>query len=124
MSDRTLRYLIATAIALLLIYQIGSLVAAAFGLAWGVASSAAVATVTLLAARQARAGGRTSLWFLLPTLLFTVVPTAVVIWRAFTAETSAWERITGLAPFLVGFAGPMVLLLLVYYELRRRTRGD
>lgn len=124
MSDRTLRYLIATVISLLLIYQIGSLVAAAFGIAWGVASSVAVAAVSLLAARQARAGGRTSLWFLLPTLLFTVVPTAVVIWRAFTAETSAWERIAGLAPFLVGFAGPMTLLVLVYYELRRRTRGD
>lgn len=124
MSDRTLRYMIATAIALLLIFQIGSLVAAAFGIAWGLTSSAAVAAITLLAARQARAGGRTSLWFLLPTLLFTVVPTAVVIWRAFTAETSAWERIAGLAPFLVGFAGPMALLLLVYYELRRRTRGD
>lgn len=124
MSDRMLRYLIATAIALLLIHQIGSLVATAFGLAWGVVSSAAVAAITLLAARQARAGGRTSLWFLLPTLLFTVVPTAVVIWRAFTAETSAWERIAGFAPFLVGFAGPMALLLLVYYELRRRTRGE
>jgi hypothetical protein len=124
MSDRTLRYLIAGAVALLLIHQIGSLIAAAFGIAWGVVSSAVVAAITLLAARQARAGGRTSFWFLLPTLLFTVVPTAVVTWRAFTAETSAWERIADFAPFLVGFAAPMALLLLVYYELRRRTRGD
>jgi hypothetical protein len=120
MSDRTLRYLIAAVIALLLIFQIGSLIAAAFGAAWGATSSVAVAAVSLFSARQARAGGRTSLWFLLPTLLFTVVPTVMVVWRVFTLETGAWERVVGLLPFLVGFALPMVLLLLVYYELRRR----
>jgi hypothetical protein len=66
MSDRTLRYLIATA----------------FGLAWGVVSSAVVAAVSLLSARLARAGGSSSVWFLLPTLLFTVVPTVIVLARA------------------------------------------
>ena len=124
MSDRTLRYLIATAIALLLVFHIGSLIATAFGVAWGAVSSAVVAAVSLLSARLARAGGSSSVWFLLPTLLFTVVPTVIVIWRALTAETSAWERIAGLAPFLVGFVGPLTLLLLVYYELRKRGRNS
>jgi hypothetical protein len=124
MSDRTLRYLIAAVIALLLVFHIGSLIATAFGAAWGAVSSAVVAAVSLLSARLARAGGRSSAWFLLPTLLFTVVPTVVMIWRVITAETSAWERIAGLAPFLVGFVGPLSLLLIVYYELRKRTRSD
>jgi hypothetical protein len=123
MSDRTLRYLIAAVIAMLLVFNIGSLIAAAFGAAWGIVSAVAVAAVSILSARLAGAGGRSTLWFLLPTILFTLVPTATTISQAFTAETGIWQRLVDLLPFLVGFAVPMILLLLVYYELRRRGRG-
>jgi hypothetical protein len=124
MSDRTLRYLIAAVIAMLLIFNIGNLIAAAFGAAWGAVSAVAVAAVSVASARLARAGGRSSFWFLLPTLLFTVVPTAMMLWRAFTAETNAWQRLIDVLPFLVGFVGPMALLLLVYYELRKRSHNS
>jgi hypothetical protein len=124
MSDRTRRFLVAAAISLLLIFQIGTLVSGIFGMAWGIVSSLAVAAVSFLSARLARAGGRSSFWFLLPTLLFTVVPIAATLWSALTADVSWFERLVQLAPFMVGFGLPMIFLLLMYYELRQRTLRD
>ena len=31
------------------------------------------------------------------------------------------KRLAGFAPFLTGFAGPILVLLLAYLELRKRT---
>jgi hypothetical protein len=121
MSDKTLRFLVAAIIAMLLVYQIGIIISSVFGMAWGVISSAVVAAVTFFSARLARAGGKSSLWFLLPTLLFTVVPIAMNIWNAATGTTSWFNRLSGLIPFILSFGAPIILLLLVYYELRKRT---
>lgn len=121
MSDKTLRYLVASVIVMLLVFQIGTLIASAFGMAWGAVSAVIVAAVSYFSARLARAGGRGSAWFLLPTILFTIIPLAYMIWHAWTAEVSGFERLAGFAPFLVGFAGPVLVLLLVYLELRKRT---
>lgn len=121
MSDKTLRYLVASVIVMLLVFQIGTLIASAFGMAWGAVSAVVVAAVSFFSARLARAGGKNSVWFLLPTLLFTIIPLAYMIWHAWTAEVSGFERLASLAPFLIGFAGPVLVLLLVYLELRKRT---
>jgi hypothetical protein len=121
MSDKTLRYMIASVIVMLLVFQIGTLIASAFGMAWGAVSAVVVAAVSFFSARLARAGGKNSVWFLLPTILFTIIPLAYMIWHAWTAEVSGFERLAGLAPFLIGFAGPVLVLLLVYLELRKRT---
>jgi hypothetical protein len=95
MSDKTLRFIIAAVIAMLLVYQIGILISSVFGMAWGAISSAVVAAVTFFSARLARAGGKSSLWFLLPTLLFTVVPVAMNIWNAVTGNASWLNRRQG-----------------------------
>lgn len=121
-SDRTLRYLVAATISLLLIFQIGTLIAGLFGMAWGAASAVVVAAVSLFSSRMARASGKSSLWFLAPTLLFTVVPMALTVWNVFTNDASWFDRLLSLTPFVVGFALPLILLLLVYFELRNRTR--
>jgi len=121
MSDKTLRYLVASVIVMLLVFQIGTLIASTFGMAWGAVSAVVVAAVSFFSARLARAGGRGSVWFLLPTILFTIIPLAYMIWHAVTAEVSGFERLAGFAPFLIGFAVPVLVLLLVYLELRKRT---
>lgn len=121
MSDNILRYLVASVIVMLLVFQIGTLIASTFGMAWGAVSAVVVAAVSFFSARLARAGGKNSVWFLLPTILFTIIPLAYMIWHAWTAEVSGFERLAGLAPFLIGFAGPVLVLLLVYLELRKRT---
>ncbi len=124
MSDKTLRYLIASVIILLLVFQIGTLIAGLFGVAWGVASAALVLVVSFVSVRLAKAGTTNSFWFFLPALLFTVLPIAFKVWKAVTEPMSGFERMVQLTPFFVGFMAPIVLLLLVYYELRKRTSGD
>jgi len=121
MSDRTLRFLVAAAISLLLIHQIGVLVSGALGAAWGLASALVVAAVSFFSARLAKAGGKGSFWFLIPTLLFTVMPIVMTVWNVFTSEASWLDRLIGMAPFLTGFGLPITLLFLSYIELRKRT---
>ena len=122
MTDKTLRHLVASAIALLLIFQIGTLISGLFGMVWGALSAVVVAGVTFFSVRLAKAGGKSSVWFLLPTLLFTILPVAITIWKTVTADVGWFDRLVALLPFLVGFLLPVLLLLLVYYELRTRTR--
>jgi hypothetical protein len=124
MSDTALRRIVAMAIASLLVYQIGALVTGLFGMVWGVLSALVVALVTFFATRLAKAGGKSSVWFLVPTLLFTVVPLAVTIWSAFAQDASWLDRVRSLVPFTLGFAAPVLLLLVVYNALRVRARGD
>jgi hypothetical protein len=121
MSDTTLKRIIALVIALLLIHQIGTLISGLFGMVWGMLSVVVVAGVSFFSMRLAKAGGKSSAWFLLPTLLFTVVPLIISTWKTFAENTDWLERTLALAPFVFGFAAPVLLLLVVYYELRART---
>jgi hypothetical protein len=121
MTDKMLRYFVASAIAMLLIFQIGTLISGIFGMAWGTVTAVVVAAVSFISARLAKAGGKSSLWFVLPTIIFTVIPIALMLWRGFTENLSWFDRLVMLAPFIVGFGAPIVLLLLVYYELRKRS---
>ncbi len=123
LSDKTLSWLIAIAIILLLSHQIGSFIVVTLGMVWGVVAVAVVTVVALLSARMARAGGRRSLWFLLPTVLFVLLPVIWKVWRAFTDTTSGFERLMELMPFLIGFGAPVMLLLLAYAGLHARTRA-
>jgi hypothetical protein len=123
MTDLTLRRIIATVIALLLVFQIGSLISGIFGLAWGAVSAVVVAGVSFFSARLAQAGGKSSVWFLLPTVLFTLVPLALTVWNTATADTTLLDRLFALVPSVVGFVAPIALLLVVYYALRKRTRS-
>jgi hypothetical protein len=120
MSDRTLRYIIAVAIAMLLIFQIGTLISGFFGTVWGLVSAIVVAAVSFLSARLAKAGGKGSLWFLFPTIVFTLIPIALTIWRGITQDETWLDLLVRLIPFTVGFGAPILLLLLAYYELRKR----
>lgn len=122
MTDKSLRQLVALTIALLLIYQVGGLISGLFGMVWGGLSALVVAAVSFFSVRLAKAGGKSSLWFLLPTVLFTLVPLAITVWNTVTAEMSGFERAAALLPFMIGFLLPVMLLLAVYYELRKRTR--
>ena len=55
MSDKTLKYIIASVIAMLLVYQIGTLISGFFGMAWGVVSAVVVIAVSFFSARLANA---------------------------------------------------------------------
>lgn len=120
MSDHILKHIIAVVIALLLIFQIGTLIAGLLGTVWGILAALVVTAVSFFATRLAGAGAKSSLWFLLPTLLFTIVPIVLVVWTTLNRDVGWWDRAAVLTPYVIGFALPVLLLLLVYYELRKR----
>ena len=59
---------------------------------------------------------RTVLWI---TLLF-IFMTLAALFESVTLPVLVLLSV----PFVLGFAGPILLLLVVYYELRKRARGD
>ena len=120
MSDAWIRRLVAAAIALLVIHQVGTWVYAAFGAAAGAVSAVVVAAVSFFSARMAQVGAGNTAWFLVPMLLFTALPLGAKVWNFLTVEKSAWEAALDFAPFLAGFAAPVLLLLWVYLALRGR----
>ncbi|MEO8145007.1 MAG: hypothetical protein ABI654_12420 [Betaproteobacteria bacterium] len=116
-----MRGLVVLVIALLVVYQVGAWIYLAFGLAAGIVSATLVASVSFFSSRMARSGGGRTAWFLIPTLLFTVVPLGAKIWTFVTESGSLWDRMIELVPFIVGFAAPVFLLLVVYVGLRNRA---
>jgi hypothetical protein len=123
MELATIRKLVVAVIVLLLTYQVGVLIGGIFNSIWGVISAIVVAGVTFVSSRQARVGVGNTGWFLVPTLLFTVLPFVVNIWKFFTSDSNLWKRIIDFTPFLVGFALPIGILLVVYDELRKQTQS-
>ncbi len=125
MSDKSLRNLVASVIVLLLVFQIGSLISSLFGMIWGILSAiTVVAAVLFSSAHLTRTGREKSFWFTFPILLFTVVAIILIGWHVMTGEVSGFERLARLTPFIVGFCAPVVLLLVIYHELRKRTSTD
>ncbi|MGQ0544019.1 MAG: hypothetical protein ACT4P3_01630 [Betaproteobacteria bacterium] len=121
MSDAWLRRFVVLAIVLLVVYHVGAWAYSLFGLIGGMASAALVAAVSTFAARMAGLPRGSHAWFLAPTLLFTLLPLAANSWTFITADKSWWNRAIDFVPFLIGFPAPVLLLLVVYVDLRTRA---
>jgi hypothetical protein len=91
---------------------------------WGTVAAIVVAAVSIFSARLAKAAGKNSLWFLLPTIIFILVPIALKIWHGITRDETWVDLVMRLTPFIVGFGAPIILLLAAYYELRKRDIED
>ncbi len=120
MKDSKLRTLVAIAIALLIVAEFVSWFAQVLSITWGFICALLVAGVTVFCGIQARNRARNTAWFLVPTVLFTVVPLIVKVWRVFTEEKSMLQKIWDYTPFLIGFLLPVAILVYVYWELRNR----
>jgi hypothetical protein len=120
MSDPWLRRTIMLATALLVLHAVGAWAYAALGVAAAIVSAVVVAAVSVFSARMAAFGEGDNAWFVVPTIVFIAVPLAARVWRLFAVEESWWTRTIDFAPFLVGFALPVILLLLVYLALGRK----
>ena len=121
MSDIVLRRLVGTALIMLLAYQVGMVIASLASTTLGGVTAAAVAVITFVSARRANVDLGNRLWFLVPTVLFTLLPLALKVWRLAAGDSGWVEWIVGLTPLLIGFVLPVSLLWLAYAELRRRT---
>jgi hypothetical protein len=121
MSDIWLRRVIMLAIVLLVLHAVGTWTYAALGPAAAIVSAVLVGAVSIFSARMAGSGGGSHAWFVVPTAVFTAVPLAGRLWTLLTVEQSWWTRTVEFAPFLIGFAAPVLLLLFAYAALGRRA---
>ena len=121
MTDPWLKRGILSAIVLLVLHAVGTWAYTAFGVPAAVMSAGFVCVVSVFCARMAIGRGNNA-WFVVPTVLFTAVPLAARSWTLLNAHESWWTRTVEFAPFLVGFAAPVFLLLAIYLALVRRAR--
>ena len=110
------------AIVLLVLHAVGTWAYSALGVAAAIVSALLVAAVSVFSARMARHGPGTDAWFVVPTVVFMALPLAARLFSLISDEHSWWTRSVEFAPFLIGFAAPVLLLLLAYVELGRRAR--
>lgn len=120
MSDPWLRRIIMLATALLVLHAVGAWAYAALGVAGANVSAVVVVAVSVFSARMAAFGEGNNAWFVVPTMVFVAVPLAARLWRLFAVEDTWRARTVEFVPFLVGFAVPVVLLLVVYLALGRK----
>lgn len=110
------------AIVLLVLHAVGTWTYSALGVAAAIVSAVLVGAVSILAARMVTRGDGNRAWFVVPTVVFTAVPLAARLWSLLAIEQSWWIRAVDFAPFLIGFAVPVLLLLTAYLELGSRKQ--
>ena len=110
------------AIVLLVLHAVGTWTYSALGVVAAIVAAVLVGAVSIFSARMSGLGQGNNAWFVVPTVVFTALPLAAKLWMLFTVEQSGWTRTVEFAPFLIGFAAPVLLLLMAYLELGRRAR--
>lgn len=123
MSDAWLARLVMLASALLILHAVGAWTYAALGVSAAIASAALVGAVSIFGARMAGLG-RNNAWFVVPALVFTALPLAARVWTLANQDGSLWTRSVELAPFLIGFAAPVLLLVAAYLGLDHRRASQ
>lgn len=108
------------AIVLLVLHAVGSWTYAVLGAPAAIVAAVLVGAVSIFSARMAGLGQGNHAWFVIPTVVFTALPLASRLWTLIALEQSWWTRSVEFAPFLIGFAAPVLLLLIAYLELGRR----
>jgi hypothetical protein len=103
---------------LLVLHAVGAWAYSALGVAAAIVAAVMVGAVSLFSDRMAGKGNNA--WFVVPTVVFTAVPLAGRLWTLFDIEQSWWTRAVEFAPFLIGFAAPVLLLLTAYLALSRK----
>ncbi len=121
MNDKTLRQLAGATLILLLVYQTGSAVTGLASAAAGGVSALVVGAVTFYCVRRANTGLVGRAWLLVPMVLFTLAPLGLKLWGVYSSDAGVMTWAASLLPLLVGFLLPVLLLWLIYAELRRRT---
>ena len=121
MRDAVLRQIVGSVLVMLIVYQTGSIITSMVNVTAGSIGAVMVARVTCFCVYRANKKLGDKAWFLVPIVLFIFLPLAYRVWNLFSLETSSLTLAVNFTPLLVGFLLPVLLLLLVYAELRKRT---
>jgi len=118
MEIKTIRTVLVVSITLLVISEISRWIFLIGGSLGGLIGGMLIAAVYIYCGSKAKAGKKYSVWILVPTITFTIIPIIVKVWNYFTdQEASLIQRLWEYGPFLISFVLPVVLLLLAYVEL-------
>ena len=118
MNKNNLSKILIIAITLLIIHQVGIWLYSAMGAIGGILSAILIGGMIFYLGKVSTGGSLKYRWFIIPSLLFIVVPSVLEIWKFFTEEKTLIERIVEQGPFLTGFLVPVLLLLWVYKNLQ------
>ena len=105
---------------MLLVYQIGTLISGFFGMAWGVVSAVVVIAVSFFQCGcPGRAANAPCGFSCQPC--YTVSAIIYMVWTTMTANTSWFDRLIKPMLIMISFGASIILLLIAYYSLRKRT---
>ena len=121
MKDTTLRQIVGSVLIMLIVCQVGTIITDLTNVAGGSISAAVVAVVTFICARRANTGIGDKAWFLVPVILFVLLPLIYKVWEFFSHETDSLTLAINLLSWLISFLLPVFFLLVIYAELRKRT---
>ena len=118
MRPKLARRLIEVAIELLIISQIGSWLYGLFGTIPALVAAAFVGIVQFVCSRRAAANVKHYFYILVPTILFTVLPSSVRIYNYINGKSEPLlVRIWDVSPVLISFVIPVVLLTVAWFCL-------
>ena len=122
MEVRTIRKIILAAIALLVASEIIAWLYLVTNNIAGLISGLVVFAVYAYCGKKAMASTATTTWFMLPVILFTVVPVAIKFWPdGASADSSLLVNLITNTPFVVSFILPVILLFVAYFMLAEHS---
>ena len=125
MKIKTIRTVLVISVALLVISEFFKWTSFFFGNIAGLFGGIVTAVVFIVCGKMARAGIRYNVWILVPTVLFTIIPTVSKIWRFFTDNDASFlQQLWQYGPYFLGFILPVVMLLAVYLALGKHIPSE
>lgn len=117
MKAKTLKELIVVVIALLIVSEIFSWLYEVVQSIYGLIISVVVFAVYTYFGIKARERASTTMLFLMPALLCSMIPIGIRVYNFFTEETSLISSIIQNLPFIISFVLPILLLVIIYFNL-------
>ena len=116
MEVRTIRKIILAVIALLVVSEIIGWLSLVANNITGLISGLVVFVIYAYCGKKAMASTVTTTWFMVPVVLFTVVPVAIKFWPdGASADSSLIVGLISNTLFIVSFILPVILLLAYFY---------
>ncbi|MEH6649771.1 MAG: hypothetical protein V7707_07065 [Motiliproteus sp.] len=122
MEVRTIRKVILAAIALLVASEVIAWLYLVTSNITAILSGLVVFAIYAYCGKKATASTAKTVWFMVPVMLFTVVPVVIKFWPDGAAEQGSWllSTITNI-PFIVSFILPVILLFAAYFFLAEHS---
>jgi len=121
MEIYTIRRLIFITIILLILSELFSQVTNLFSIVGGII----VIIIYAYCAKRARESAKATVWFIVPTIIFTLMPLVIKLWPKEESNSILEYLISSVLdnfPLLASFVVPITLLATAYYGLKKHEK--